>query len=93
IAAVEGVDGVFIGPADLSADMGYIGNPQHPEVQAAIEQAIAQIQSFGKAAGILMTDTDAAQHYLNLGARFVAVGVDTILLTGTANTLAKRFGK
>ncbi|MBD2797465.1 4-hydroxy-2-oxoheptanedioate aldolase [Xenorhabdus sp. 18] len=93
IAAVEGVDGVFIGPADLSADMGYIGNPQHPEVQAAIEQAIAQIQSFGKAAGILMTDTDAAQHYLNLGARFVAVGVDTILLTGAANALAKRFGK
>ncbi|MDC9594547.1 4-hydroxy-2-oxoheptanedioate aldolase [Xenorhabdus sp. IM139775] len=93
IAAVEGVDGVFIGPADLSADMGYLDNPQHPEVQAAIEHAIAQIQSFGKAAGILMTHADAAEHYLNLGARFVAVGVDTSLLTGAANALAKRFGK
>ena len=46
---VDGVDGVFIGPADLSADMGFAGNPQHPEVQAAIEQAIAQIRAAGKA--------------------------------------------
>ncbi|WP_338883151.1 MULTISPECIES: 4-hydroxy-2-oxoheptanedioate aldolase [Xenorhabdus] len=93
IAAVEGVDGVFIGPADLSADMGHLGNPQHPEVQAAIEQAIVQIQSSGKAAGILMTNVDTAKHYLNLGALFVAVGVDTLLLTGAANALAKHFGK
>ncbi|MDC9590842.1 4-hydroxy-2-oxoheptanedioate aldolase [Xenorhabdus sp. XENO-10] len=93
IAAVEGVDGVFIGPADLSADMGHISNPLHPEVQAAIEQAIVQIQSSGKAAGILMTNVDIAEHYLNLGALFVAVGVDTSLLTGAANALAKRFGK
>ncbi|CAM3644082.1 4-hydroxy-2-oxoheptanedioate aldolase [Xenorhabdus thuongxuanensis] len=93
IAAVDGVDGVFIGPADLSADMGHIGNPQHPEVQSAIEQAIVQIQSSGKAAGILMTNVDAAKHYLDLGALFVAVGVDTILLTGAANTLARHFSK
>ncbi|OTA18497.1 2,4-dihydroxyhept-2-ene-1,7-dioic acid aldolase [Xenorhabdus vietnamensis] len=93
IAAVEGVDGVFIGPADLSADMGHIGNPQHPEVQAAIVQAIGQIQSCDKAAGILMTNVDIAEHYLNLGVLFVAVGVDTILLSGAANNLAKRFGK
>ncbi|WP_422398943.1 4-hydroxy-2-oxoheptanedioate aldolase [Xenorhabdus griffiniae] len=93
IAAVEGVDGVFIGPADLSADMGHLGNPQHPEVQSAIEQAIVQIQSSGKAAGILMTNVDVAKHYLNLGALFVAVGVDTLLLTGAANALAKHFGK
>lgn len=93
IAAVEGVDGVFIGPADLSADMGHLGNPQHPEVQSAIEQAIVQIQSSGKAAGILMTNVDTAKHYLNLGALFVAVGVDTLLLTGAANALAKHFGK
>lgn len=52
ILDVEGVDGVFIGPADLSADMGYAGNPQHPEVQAAIEQAIVQIREAGKAPGI-----------------------------------------
>ncbi|WP_413770314.1 aldolase/citrate lyase family protein, partial [Vibrio vulnificus] len=49
IAAVEGVDGVFIGPADLSASMGHRGNPGHPEVQAAIEDAIVRIQKAGKA--------------------------------------------
>lgn len=92
IAAVEGVDGVFIGPADLSADMGHIGNPQHPEVKTAIEQAIGQIKASGKAAGILMTNVDEARHYLNMGALFVAVGVDTSILTGAANALAARFG-
>ncbi|MDE9430734.1 4-hydroxy-2-oxoheptanedioate aldolase [Xenorhabdus bovienii] len=93
ILTVEGVDGVFIGPADLSADMGYSGNPQHPEVKAAIEQAIRQIAASDKAAGILMTHVETAEHYLNLGARFVAVGVDTTLLTTAANSLAARFGK
>ncbi|AOM42723.1 4-hydroxy-2-oxoheptanedioate aldolase [Xenorhabdus hominickii] len=93
IAAVEGVDGVFIGPADLSADMGHTGNPQHPDVKAAIEQAIGQIKAAGKAAGILMTHIDSAEHYLNLGASFVAVGVDTTLLITAANTLAAHFGK
>ena len=77
ITDVDGVDGVFIGPADLSADMGFAGNPQHPEVQAAIEQAIAQILSAGKAPGILMANEQLAKRYLELGALFVAVGVDT----------------
>ncbi len=71
------MDGVFIGPADLSADMGFAGNPQRPEVQAAIEQAIAQILSAGKAPGILMANEQLAKRYLELGALFVAVGVDT----------------
>ncbi|MDD1012738.1 4-hydroxy-2-oxoheptanedioate aldolase [Pseudomonas rubra] len=80
IAAVEGVDGVFIGPADLSASMGYRGNPAHPEVQVAIEQAIERIQQAGKAAGILSADQTLARRYLELGAGFVAVGVDTTVL-------------
>ncbi|MDX7992823.1 4-hydroxy-2-oxoheptanedioate aldolase [Xenorhabdus littoralis] len=92
IAAVDGIDGIFIGPADLSADMGHISNPQHPEVRAAIERAMNQIKASGKAAGILMTNVDAAKYYLDLGALFVAVGVDTILLTGAASALAARFG-
>ncbi len=79
ILDVEGVDGVFIGPADLSADMGYAGNPQHPEVQAAIEQAIVQIRESGKAPGILIANEQLAKRYLELGALFVAVGVDTNL--------------
>ncbi len=65
---VEGVDGVFIGPADLSADMGHGGNPQHPEVQAAIEDAIQQIRQAGKAPGILMANEQLAKRYLELGA-------------------------
>ncbi|MCP3750534.1 4-hydroxy-2-oxoheptanedioate aldolase [Pseudomonas sp. SBB6] len=91
IAAVEGVDGVFIGPADLSASMGYRGNPGHPEVQAAIEQAIGQIQKAGKAAGILSADEALARRYLELGAGFVAVGVDTTVLMRGLQGLAGRF--
>ena len=91
ITDVDGVDGVFIGPADLSADMGFAGNPQHPEVQAAIEQAIAQILSAGKAPGILMANEQLAKRYLELGALFVAVGVDTTLLARSAEALAARF--
>lgn len=91
IAAVEGVDGVFIGPADLSAAMGHRGNPGHPEVQAAIEDAIARIQKAGKAAGILSADQALARRYLELGAKFVAVGVDTTVLMRGLQTLAAAF--
>ncbi|MEX0446618.1 4-hydroxy-2-oxoheptanedioate aldolase [Xenorhabdus sp. SGI246] len=93
ILAVDGVDGVFIGPADLSADMGYPGNLQHPDVKAAIEQTITQITAAGKAAGILMTNIETAEHYLKLGVQFMAVGVDITLLTGAVSSLAARFGK
>ncbi|MFC3533314.1 4-hydroxy-2-oxoheptanedioate aldolase [Vogesella facilis] len=91
IAATDGVDGVFIGPADLSADMGYIGQPTHPEVQAAIEDAIRRIRAQGKAPGILMADEKLARHYIALGAQFVAVGVDTTLLARSAETLAAKY--
>ena len=90
IVATEGVDGVFIGPADLSASMGHVGNPGHTEVQTAIEDAIGRITRAGKAAGILTADTALAQHYLALGATFVAVGLDTqILVRGTSALLAQ----
>ena len=91
IAAVEGVDGVFIGPADLSASMGYVGQLTHPKVLAAIEDAIARINRAGKAAGILTTDETLAKHYLELGALFVAVGLDTGLLAKHSSALAGRF--
>ncbi|MFB9998809.1 4-hydroxy-2-oxo-heptane-1,7-dioate aldolase [Providencia rustigianii] len=93
ILKVEGVDGVFIGPADLSADMGFSGNPNHPEVKAVIEDAIKQIRKAGLAPGILMAAPDIAEHYIQIGALFVAVGVDTTLLARTAETLAAKFGK
>lgn len=91
ILEVEGVDGVFIGPADLSADMGFAGNPQHPEVQRTIDDAIARIRAAGKAPGILMAQQELAQHYLASGALFVAVGVDTTLLVRAADSLLSSF--
>ena len=91
IAATPGVDGVFIGPADLSASMGHPGNPGHPDVQAAIHDGIARILRAGKAPGILATNEAQARQWLAAGALFVAVGVDTMLLTSAAQTLLARF--
>ncbi|MRX32146.1 4-hydroxy-2-oxoheptanedioate aldolase (plasmid) [Aminobacter sp. NyZ550] len=91
IAAVDGVDGVFIGPADLAADMGHLGKPGAPEVQAAVEDAIHRIGMSGKAAGILTSDASLAQRYLNLGATFVAVGNDVGLLAQATSALAAKF--
>jgi len=91
IAETEGVDGVFFGPADLSASMGYPGQPGHPEVVKTMLDGIATVRAAGKAPGILMTDPVQAQRYLDAGALFVAVGVDTSLLVAAATTLARRF--
>ncbi|MEO7642796.1 MAG: aldolase/citrate lyase family protein, partial [Ramlibacter sp.] len=91
IAAVDGVHGVFIGPADLSASLGYVGNSGHPEVQKAIDSAITRIARTGKAAGILTPDEALARHYLALGATFVAVGLDNNLLARATATLAAKF--
>lgn len=93
ICAVEGVDGVFIGPADLSASLGYRGKPGHPQVQAAIESAIQRIVESGKAAGILTGDNQLARRYLELGATFVATGVDVLLYANAARKLAAEFGR
>ena len=91
IAAVPGVDSLFVGPADLSASLGHVGDPNHPEVQAAIEDAIARILKAGKAPGILTSDEAQARHYLALGAVFVAVGLDTGILVRQTRALAAKF--
>ncbi len=91
IAAVEGVDGVFFGPADLAASMGLIGHPTDPKVRAAIAQGIAAVKKAGKAAGTLTGDQRLAREYLSLGALFVAVGVDMSLLVRAATDLAGAF--
>ena len=91
IACVDGVDGVFIGPADLSASMGHPGNPTHPEVVAAIDEAIARIRDCGKAPGILMVDETRARDLLERGALFVAVAMDMLLLRNAADATAARF--
>lgn len=91
IAAIDGVDGVFFGPADLSASMGHVGNPGHPEVQAVIEDGIKRVLAAGKAPGILMGDEKLARRYIELGAVFVAVGVDTALLVKATSDLAAKY--
>jgi 4-hydroxy-2-oxoheptanedioate aldolase len=91
IAAVEGVDGIFFGPADLAASMGLLGKPSDPAVQAAVIQGIATLKRAGKAAGTLTSDRTLAHEYLRQGALFVAVGVDTTLLAAAARGLAAEF--
>ena len=91
IAAVEGIDGVFFGPADLSASMGHLGRPDDPQVLAAIDAGIATVLAAGKAPGIITTDPEVARRYLEAGVLFVAVGVDADLLVRAANRLAARF--
>jgi 4-hydroxy-2-oxoheptanedioate aldolase len=91
IARTPGVDGVFIGPADLSAALGHRGNPEHPQVQAVIEKSIAGILAAGKAAGILATSEPLARKFIALGCTFVAVGVDTTLLARATQALAEKF--
>lgn len=91
IASVEGVDGVFVGPADLAADMGFLGRPGGAEVQTAVEDALGRIQACGKAAGILTSDNALARRYLELGATFVAVGSDVGLLVSASSALLKQF--
>ena len=76
IAAVEGVDGVFIGPADLAAALGHLGNPAHPDVQQAIAQIAKAVRGAGKALGTLAPVEADARRYMGLGANFVAVGSD-----------------
>ncbi|MFC7703714.1 HpcH/HpaI aldolase/citrate lyase family protein [Plastorhodobacter daqingensis] len=91
ILAVEGVGGVFIGPGDLSADMGHRGNPGHPEVQAAIDEAIARIQAAGVPAGILTWNPDLAQAYAKAGIEFLAVGSDVTTLRSGLLALRRGF--
>ena len=91
IAAVDGVDGVFIGPADLSASMGQIGNPSHPDVQAAMKGAVDRLKAVGVPAGILAPQEADARRYIEWGYTFVAVGSDLGLLARHADALAKTF--
>ncbi|OZI41364.1 2-dehydro-3-deoxyglucarate aldolase [Bordetella genomosp. 5] len=76
IAAVEGVDGVFIGPSDLAAGLGHLGNPGHPEVQATIRHLYERVSAAGKAVGILAPVEADARRYIDMGIHFVAVGTD-----------------
>ena len=91
ICAVEGVDGVFIGPFDLAASMGFINDPNNKAVQDTIEQAILKIVASGKAAGILMLDETRAKKYIEMGALFVAVGTDVSTFSNATKKLLANY--
>lgn len=91
ILAVEGVDGVFFGSADLAASYGYLGQSTHPEIVAAIEVGLRKVRAAGKAGGVLCSDKALNQRYIDAGARFVAVGVDALLLAGATTELLRSY--
>lgn len=93
IAAIDGVDGLFIGPSDLAADFGHLGNPRHPEVQAAIQDAAVRIRATGKSAGTLSGNADDVERLFGLGFNFTATGSDVGLLARGAEQVAARFHK
>jgi 4-hydroxy-2-oxoheptanedioate aldolase len=91
IASTPGVDGVFIGPSDLAATMGHLGDVGHPDVVKAVKDAIKTIAAKGKAPGVLAADEKPAREYLDAGCLFTAVGTDVAVLAGGAEALAKKF--
>jgi 4-hydroxy-2-oxoheptanedioate aldolase len=93
VAEVEGVDGIFIGPSDLAADFGHLGNAKDPEVQAALRDAASRIRAAGKAAGTLAGNADDVEGLFAMGYQFVAVGSDVGILARNAEALAARFKK
>lgn len=93
IAATDGVDGIFVGPGDLSAALGHLGNPSHPEVQSAIQYIFARAKAVGKPAGILAPVETDARRYLEWGATFVAVGSDLGIFRSATQRLCDQFKK
>jgi 4-hydroxy-2-oxoheptanedioate aldolase len=91
IAAIDGVDGIFIGPADLHASLGHAGETANPKVKPMIDDAIRRIRKTGKAPGILTPNEADARHWLECGALFVAVGSDAGILARGADALAAKF--
>ncbi|WP_277754293.1 aldolase/citrate lyase family protein [Pseudactinotalea suaedae] len=91
IAAVDGVDGVYVGPSDLAASMGLLGQQTHPDVTAAVLATFDAVRGQGKAAGVNAFDPTAARRYLDAGATFITVGADVTLLARGSEDLATRF--
>lgn len=91
ILAVEGVDGVFFGAADLAASFGLLGQPNHPDIVAMIERGLTRVAACGKAGGVLCGDRDLVNRYREAGARFIAVGVDSMLLAAATSSLCAAY--
>lgn len=93
ILAVKGIDGVFIGPSDLAADMGYLGQAAHPEVKTVVLDALHRIRKAGLSAGVLSTEPDYIIACKAAGANFVGVGIDVTLYASAMRALAATWRK
>lgn len=91
IAAVDGVDGVFVGPSDLAASMGVIGQQTHPDVVANVHRTFEEVRAAGKPVGVNAFDPAMARSYLDAGASFVLVGADVAILARGTEALAAKF--
>lgn len=91
IAAVDGVDGVLVGPADLAASMGLPGQQSHPEVLAAVHQVFEVVTATGKKVGVNAFDPAGADAFLDAGAHFLSASADVTILARGAEALAARF--
>ena len=91
ILALPGIDSVFIGPADLAADMGHLGDAGHPDVRSAVLNALTRIAASGKAAGMLSTEDAFIAECEKAGARFVGVGIDVLAYVGALRARARQF--
>jgi len=91
IAAVDGVDAILIGPSDLAASMGLLGQSAHAEVRGVIERTIRAVVTAGRVAGVYTADETLARHYMSAGARLVGLGADSTLLAAATSALAQRF--
>jgi 4-hydroxy-2-oxoheptanedioate aldolase len=91
IVGTEGVDGVFIGPSDLSAAYGHVGDPWHPEMMKLHEDVFRRVRAAGKGLGILTLDETLAKQHVELGATFIAVGTDSNLMVKSTSALAAKF--
>jgi 2-dehydro-3-deoxyglucarate aldolase len=91
ICAVEGIDAIFVGPSDLAANLGHLGNLRHPDVQKAIAEVITRVKARGKAVGILAPDENDARAYMDLGASLVAVGGDQGLFRNATQALRDKY--
>lgn len=91
ILEVDGVDSVFIGPADLAGSMGYLGEPMHPKVIEAVKAGMTKIRKAGKSAGTLAVKKELADEYIKAGANYVGIGVDLVILAKATRKLAEEF--
>lgn len=91
ILAVDGVDAIFLGPSDLAASLGVLGEQEHPKVRAAVEHCLSAARTAGKPAGVNAFNEATAREYMDAGASFVLVGADVAVLARGTEALASKF--